>query len=58
MFFSKITLFLFTIKEIFRITPSLFPKRAPLSPQAPLNGLYTPFGSPVSGGQKPQEAGM
>ena len=41
-----------------RGTETLFPKRAPLSPQAPLNGLYTPFGSPVPGGQKPQEAGM
>ena len=28
-------------------------RRAPLSPQAHLNGLYTPFGSPSSGGQKP-----
>ena len=30
-------------------------RRAPLSPQALFNGLYTPFGSPVPGGQKPQE---
>ena len=40
---SKITPSLFTLKE----GSTAFPK--PLS-----NGLYTPFGSPVSGGQKPQ----
>ena len=26
-------------------------------PKPLFNGLYTPFGSPVSGGQKPQERG-
>ena len=43
---SKITPSLFTIKE----GSTAFPK--PL-----FNGLYTPFGSPVSGGQKPQGTG-
>ena len=56
-------------KEIFRIPPSPFSQREvflkssrpslPLKKAPPLisvffNGLYTPFGSPVSGGQKPQ----
>ena len=43
---SKITPSLFTLKE----GSTAFPK--PL-----FNGLYTPFGSPVSGGQKPQGTG-
>ena len=43
---SKITPSLFTLKE----GSTAFPK--PL-----FNGLYTPFGSPVSGGQKPQKRG-
>ena len=33
-------------------------KKAPPLISVFFNGLYTPFGSPVSGGQKPQEAGM
>ena len=37
--------------------PSLPLKRAPPLTPALFNGLYTPFGSPVSGGQKPQERG-
>ena len=41
--FSKITPSLFTIKEGSTSLPKPF-----------FNGLYTPFGSPVSGGQKPQ----
>ena len=42
--FSKIIPSFFTIKEGSTfLTKPLF------------NGLYTPFGSPVSGGQKPQE---
>ena len=47
MFFAT---FIKSIK-FFRIPPSPFPKGAPLSPQALFNGLYTPFGSPVSGGR-------
>ena len=34
--------------------PSLPLKRAPPLISVFFNGLYTPFGSPVSGGQKPQ----
>ena len=45
--FSKIIPSFFTIKEGSTfLTKPLF------------NSLYTPFGSPVPGGQKPQEAGM
>ena len=35
--------------------PSLPLKKAPPLTPALFNGLYTPFGSPVCGGQKPQE---
>ena len=36
--------------------PSLPLKKAPpFSPSLSFNGLYTTFGSPVPGGQKPQE---
>ena len=43
-------------RRIFRKSPrpSLPLKRAPPLTPALFNGLYTPFGSPVSGGQKPQ----
>ena len=34
--------------------PSLPLKKAPPLISVFFNGLYTPFGSPVSGGQKPQ----
>ena len=37
--------------------PSLPLKKAPPFTPALFNGLYTPFGSPVCGGQKPQERG-
>ena len=37
--------------------PSLPLKKAPPHTPALFNGLYTPFGSPVCGGQKPQERG-
>ena len=37
--------------------PSLPLKKAPPLTPALFNGLYTPFGSPVCGGQKPQERG-
>ena len=46
MFLWKISWSLLTLKEGSTfLTPALF------------NGLYTPFGSPVCGGQKPQERG-
>ena len=38
----------------FRTSPSLLPRRVPPLISVFFNGLYTPFGSPVSGGQKPQ----
>ena len=57
--------------EFFRIPPSPFSQRESFSKTYPsfltvkegstfltkplFNGLYTPFGSPVPGGQKPQE---
>ena len=46
----------FTIKEVFRkpTRPSLSLRKAPPLFSVFFNGLYTPFGSPVSGGQKPQ----
>ena len=37
--------------------PSLPLRKAPPLTPALFNGLYTPFGSPVCGGQKPQERG-
>ena len=37
--------------------PSLPLKKAPPLTPALFNGLYTPFGSPVCGGHKPQERG-
>ena len=37
--------------------PSLPLKKAPPLTPALFNGLYTPIGSPVCGGQKPQERG-
>ena len=41
--------------EFFRIPPSPFSQRElHFLPKPLFNGLYTPFGSPVPGGQKPQ----
>ena len=37
--------------------PSFIRRAPPHSPSPFFNGLYTPFGSPVIGGQKPQERG-
>ena len=60
-FFSKITPSLFTIKEgnFSKTHPSsLTLKGGSTAFPKPLSyGLYTPFGSPVSGGQKPQGTG-
>ena len=40
--------------HFFRTSPSLLPRRVPPLISVFFNGLYTPFGSPVCGGQKPQ----
>ena len=46
----------FPLKKAFFYLSVSPARRAPLSPQAPLNSLYDPFGSPCRG-QKPQEEG-